>query len=232
MFHASYLSLPQRYFKSMNIVLLYARLLSAYGEQHWWPAETPFEVIVGALLTQQTAWVNVEKAIFELKSHGLLSPRALANAPLPTLRKLILPTGYFNQKAPRLKELARFFAEYPGGLDGFFSQGLQAARQKLLSIPGVGPETADSILLYAGGKPVFVIDAYTARIAERLPLPVSSIKYAGLQRFFEKEIPRSVRVYKEFHALIVEHCKRVCKKKKPLCGSCCLRRACSFSKSI
>ncbi len=213
---------------------LFALLFRRYGPRKWWPAETPFEVVVGAVLTQQTTWTSVEKAIGQLRKNKLLTPEKLANARLSTIKPLIRCTGYYNQKAERLREVVREL-ENRGGLEKFFGQPLEDARRELLSIRGIGPETADSILLYAGNEPVFVVDAYTYRLAERLPLEgAPENKYEETRVFFEKEFAslgraQRVKVFNELHALIVEHCKQLCRK-TPLCKECFLRKECAFGR--
>jgi len=210
---------------------LFKLLFRHYGPRRWWPAKTRFEVVVGAVLTQQTSWTSVEKAIKQLKKRKLLSPKKLASVRLPSLKPLIRCTGYYNQKAERLREVVREL-EKRGGLEKFFNQPLEEARKELLSIRGIGPETADSILLYAGNNPVFVVDAYTFRLAERLPLENApkKTKYEEMRAYFEQtfeKLPpkRRTKMFNELHALIVEHCKQVCRK-KPLCRECFLKRKC------
>ncbi|OIO25811.1 endonuclease [Candidatus Micrarchaeota archaeon CG_4_10_14_0_2_um_filter_55_9] len=210
------MNVPKRIFE-----LLYAE----FGPQKWWPARSRFEVMVGAVLTQNTSWKNVVKAVANLRQEKLLSPRALASCPLPRLRRLIKPSGYYNQKAIYLKGMARYIVKhYNGDLDRFFSQPTCALKHEVLSWKGVGPETRDSILLYAGGKPVFVVDAFTQRLARRYPLLGET--YAQLQEFFESSLPRDAALYNEFHALIVELAKRNCFKGKPDCAHCPLNKEC------
>ncbi|MBN3036922.1 MAG: endonuclease III domain-containing protein [Candidatus Diapherotrites archaeon] len=197
----------------MKPLSLYKRLLKEYGPQHWWPAETQYEIIVGAILTQNTAWKNVEKAVKNLKERDLLSPEAVSSARVATLESCIRPAGFFRQKAERLKHVTSHFLGYPS-LDAFFGRPTSLVREELLSWNGIGPETADSILLYAGGHAVFVVDAYTRRLCERLGWPHGS--YEEVQSFFERGLPRDAALFNEFHALIVEHAKRYCRK-NPLC---------------
>ena len=199
---------------------IYNILHKQFGPQHWWPAETPFEVIVGAILTQNTAWTNVSKAIDNLKKEDHLLPHALHSLPLPRLAGLIRPSGYYNIKAKRLKEFLKFlFNEYDGSLDKMFKTNLSELREKLLKINGIGPETADSILLYAGNYPIFVIDAYTKRILQRHNIINDGIDYHPLQRLFMNNLPEDADLFNEYHALIVKTAKDFCKK-KPLCDIC------------
>ncbi len=207
---------------------VYQKLLSIYGKQNWWPAETPFEVCVGAILTQNTNWQNVEKAIENLKKHNLLSPEKIPPTPLSTLQSLIKPAGFYKQKAKYLKNLSLFIIEN-GGLENLQKENLQALRKKLLKVKGVGRETADSILLYALNKKIFVIDAYTKRLFYRLGITKKENEpYESLRALVETEFKRhnaSLEDYKEFHALIVRHCKEVCRK-TPICQNCELSISC------
>ncbi len=191
----------------------------ALGHQNWWPAETPFEVCVGAILTQNTNWSNVERAIKNLKQAGLLSPEGIAAAEDERLFGLIKPAGFYKQKAKRLKAFSKWLLEQ-GGLDALKDTPTETLREMLLSIKGVGHETADSILLYALDRPVFVVDAYTYRIFLRHNLIYEEITYNELQELFMRNLPEDVELFKEYHALLVEVGKRFCKKKKPLCGGC------------
>lgn len=210
----------------MNLLQLYRVLYDTYGPQHWWPAETPWEVIVGAILTQSTNWQNVERAIENLKQHSALAPERLYKLSEEKLAELIRPAGYFRQKAKKLKAfLAHLYAQHDGDLREMLSQPTNKLRTELLSIWGIGPETADSILLYAAQKPTFVVDAYTKRIFSRLGLISSQISYDELQRFFVMRLPRSVKLFNEYHALIVRHGKEICRP-KPRCGQCVLAHTC------
>jgi endonuclease-3 related protein len=206
-----------------RLMTIYRRLLDRYGAQHWWPAETPFEVMVGAVLTQNTAWSNVEKAIDNLKSVDRLSLDSLSAMPRDSLAALIRPTGYFNVKAQRLLSLCRFLQRNPA-LEGLDSETL---RKRLLSVHGIGPETADDILLYAFNRPVFVIDAYTRRLFSRLGLIEDDCGYETLRAGFEAALPREESLFNEFHALIVVHAKAHCRT-KPLCGDCPLVEGCAY----
>jgi len=198
----------------------------------WWPAETPFEVMVGAILTQNTAWGNVEKAISGLKARGLMSPGGMADLDPATLAALIRPAGYFNVKARRLRAFLDYFLGVHGGDEGRMGRGGTAAlREELLGVNGVGPETADSILLYALGRPVFVVDAYTRRIFHRLGLSAEDASYDALQRMFTEALPRDAGLYNEYHALIVALGKNCCKP-RPRCAACPVRRQCAYYKNV
>jgi endonuclease III related protein len=212
-----------------NILLeIFATLHAAYGPRFWWPAETPFEVCVGAILTQNTNWGNVEKAIANLKSEGLLVPVKLLKISTDQLAVLIRPAGYFNVKSARLKDfIGWLFAEYGGSLEAMFSGDWRELRVDLLKVRGIGPETCDSILLYAGHKPSFVVDAYTKRLFSRLGLISSTASYDEVRELFMGNIPADVALYNEYHALIVEHCKERCRT-RPLCGECMLRARCEY----
>jgi len=204
---------------------MFEALYAAYGDQHWWPGETPFEVIVGAVLTQNTAWTNVEKAMANLKRERLLTPARLNTVPLTKLALLIRPSGYFNIKARRLKNLIRFiFNTYGGNLSKMFADDPGAVRRNLIEVNGIGPETADCILLYAGEKPVFVVDAYTKRIFSRHGFIEPDADYDTVQRLFSGNLRSDARFYNEYHALIVRVGKEKCRKRSPLCIGCPLSR--------
>ena len=199
----------------------YHALFRAFGPQHWWPGETRFEVVVGAILTQSTAWANVEKAIQNLKQAGALSARAMEELPEHRLAELIRPSGYYRQKARKLKAfLAHLRRRHGGSLARMFGQQTGLLRRELLEVYGIGEETADSILLYAGGHPVFVVDAYTRRILERHELISPGASYQDLQNLFQREIPRRAPIYNEFHALLVAAGKRHCLRREPRCEGC------------
>nr|WP_245995236.1 endonuclease [Inmirania thermothiophila] len=204
---------------------VYARLLEGYGPQGWWPAETPFEVMVGAILTQNAAWANVERAIARLRAAGLLAPEALAALPPEAIAPHIRPAGYFNVKARRLAAYCRWYLA-AGGLEGLARRPTEALRRALLAVHGVGPETADDILLYAFGRPVFVIDAYTRRIFSRLGLAEAGWGYERLRAWFEAALEPDPDLFGEYHALIVRHAKAACRK-RPACAGCVLRGDCS-----
>ncbi len=205
---------------------VYGLLYERYGPQHWWPAETPLEMIVGAILTQSAAWTNVEKAISNLKSHGALTMAALRETPHDELARLIYPSGYYNVKARKVKAFMDWLTDrYGGDLDRLFALDAAAMRQELLSVHGVGEETADSIILYAAHRPVFVIDAYTRRITARLGLAPREDTYAAFQALFMENLPRDEALFNEYHALLVQHGKSVCRK-NPACAGCCLGGLC------
>jgi endonuclease-3 related protein len=213
-----------------ELIDIYERLYRRFGPQHWWPGESRFEVIVGAILTQQANWSNVERAIGNLRSEGLLNPKAIAALDIPTLQELIRPSGYYRQKAGYLFSFCRFLIEtYGADLDALFSRELDELRPELLAQPGVGPETADSIMLYAGERASFVIDAYTVRICGRLGLGVEP-GYDNLKEFFETGIPRDVQLYNEFHALLVRLGKERCIIGDPKCQDCPLLDICRFGR--
>ena len=191
-----------------------------YGPLHWWPGETPFEVMVGAILTQNTAWTNVEKAIQNLKQHDLLDPKKLFRLPPAKLARLIKPAGYFNVKTKRLKNFLKFLLEECGGdLLKLKRQPLAVLREKLLAVNGIGPETADSMLLYALDKPVFVIDTYTKRILSRHHLAKKEANYMDLQAFFMSHLKPDTAHYNEYHAQLVNIGKDFCRT-KPRCEVC------------
>jgi endonuclease-3 related protein len=196
----------------------------ALGPMHWWPAQTPFEVIVGAILTQSTAWGNVERAIANLRSAGMLTPTAMLRVRAARLAALVRPSGYFRQKAKKLKAFVRFLhAGYGGSLDRMFETPTMKLREELLSVHGIGPETADSILLYAGNHTVFVVDAYTHRIFERHGIIGGKPDYERVRAFIEHSIPMRAELFNEFHALIVNTGKNWCRKSTPRCEECPLR---------
>jgi endonuclease III related protein len=191
---------------------------------NWWPAKTPFEVIVGAILTQSTSWGNVERAIDNLRAARMLTPPAILNARTSRLAALVRPSGYFRQKAAKLKAFVRFLQnEYDGSLKRMFQTPTSELREKLLSVHGIGPETADSILLYAGNHPVFVVDAYTHRILGRHAMISGKPDYESVRAQFEEALPRDPQLWNEFHALIVNTGKTWCRKSVPRCQECPLR---------
>ena len=203
----------------------YNSLFTSLGPQHWWPGETPFEIIVGAILTQSTAWTNVELAIRNLRAAGLLSPTAIERVSSKRLEVLIRSSGYFRQKARKLKAFCQFLRrEYRGSLRRMFQTPTIELRQKLLSVFGVGPETADSILLYAGQHPVFVVDAYTRRLLLRHGWIDETANYESVRWMFERHSPGNSPWFNEFHALIVNVGKRFCLRQEPLCSQCPLGR--------
>jgi endonuclease-3 related protein len=199
-------------------------LFQAHGQQHWWPARSPFEVIVGAILVQNTTWVNVQRAIANLRRAKLLSPPALEKVPQAKLARLIRSSGYFRQKARKLKEFVKFLRkEHRGSLAVMFRSPTAKLREQLLSVHGIGPETADSILLYAGNHPVFVVDAYTRRILQRHGLAAGKESYEEIRGLFEKSLPNDPQLFNEFHALLVHTGKNFCRARAPLCSACALR---------
>ena len=195
------------------MIEVYKKLLNKLGHKHWWPADTPFEVVVGAILTQQTRWENVERAISNLKEKGLLDLQALSMMEAEELEDLVRCTGFYRQKAKRLKEVSTYFYENPCILE----RPKEELREELLALNGIGDETADSIVLYAAEKPGFVIDAYTRKICRCMGIEGN---YGELQSLFEDSLPQDVLLYKEFHALIVEYGKQFCGKKR--CAECIL----------
>lgn len=209
---------------SADLLRYYEAMSGALGPMHWWPAQTPFEVIVGAILTQSTAWGNVERAIANLRSARLLTPSAMLRVRTARLAALVRPSGYFRQKAKKLKAFVRFLeTEYRGSLDRMFLTPTSELREKLLAVHGIGSETADSILLYAGNHPVFVVDAYTHRIFGRHRITDGKADYEKVRAFIENSIPRQPELFNEFHALIVNTGKNWCRKSAPRCEECPLR---------
>ena len=223
---------------------LYTILLNHFGDQKWWPydpeyhkinsSDPRFEIMVGAILTQNTAWPNVEKALFNLKKNKSLTVKTIVEMPVEKLKLMIQPSGFFNQKSTRLKVLAdHVYEKYDNSLDNFFKRDLQEIRDELLSLNGIGPETADSMILYAGNLPIFVVDAYTKRICKRIPIKINDESYDEIQQYFESELSKNltdkntVSAYKELHALIVELAKNYCKT-KPSCSNCPLKQYCRF----
>lgn len=207
-----------------ELLRYYDVMSTALGPMHWWPAETPFEVIVGAILTQSTAWANVERAIANLREARLLTPSAMLRVRTSRLAALVRPSGYFRQKAKKLNAFLRFLqTRYAGSLRRMFQTPTLKLREELLSVHGIGPETADSILLYAGNHPVFVVDAYTHRILERHGITEGKPDYENVRAFIESSIPREPQLFNEFHALIVNTGKNWCRKRTPRCEACPLR---------
>jgi len=228
---------------SMDLKTIYDTLMKLFGEQQWWPvdqvyhkkqgSDPRFEIILGAILTQNTAWTNVEKALTNLKKENALSMRKILTMDSEELKTLIRPSGFFNQKAQRIKQITKYLDnKYSGDLDTFFHQEPLRIRAELLSLPGIGPETADSILLYAGNHPIFVVDAYTKRVSKRIPLPIKEDTYDAYQHFFDTELRKIiptdalVSIYKEYHALLVELAKQYCTKNTPACSRCPLQGYC------
>ena len=202
---------------------IYDLLYNAFGPQRWWPGETPFEITVGAILTQNTNWGNVEKAINNLKKQKSLNAKTLHNMADKKLALLIKPAGYYNIKTKRLKNFLDFFTNhYKGSIEKMKTEDKEALREKLLNINGIGPETADSILLYALEKPIFVIDAYTKRVLKRHNVVSEKADYYELQEIFHKNLPQDTTLFNEFHALFVKLGKDFCRT-KPRCEACPLR---------
>ena len=218
----THLSLPE----------IYQRLLARYGAQGWWPAETPFEVMVGAVLTQATAWTNVEMAIANLRDADALSPRAVREMDAAALEALIRPSGFFRVKARRLRALCEFVgARFADDIEAMAREPADSLRREILAVDGVGEETADDILLYALGFPIFVVDAYARRLFHRLGASAEDARYADLQRMFHAALPRDAALFNEYHALIVRHAIAKCRKRAPLCESCPLADVCQYAAS-
>jgi endonuclease-3 related protein len=211
--------------ESLSILRQYFdALFQAHGEQHWWPGRTPFEVIVGAILVQNTNWINAARAIANLRQAKLLTPSAMEKIPQPKLARLIRSSGYFRQKARKLKAFMKFLRKkHRGSLTVMFRTPTAKLREQLLRVHGIGPETADSILLYAGNHPVFVVDAYTRRILQRHGLATGKESYEGVRGLFGKSLPNDPQLFNEFHALIVHTGKHHCRSRAPLCSQCALR---------
>jgi endonuclease III related protein len=203
---------------------IYGLLFDHFGPQYWWPGESPFEIMVGAVLTQNTNWRNVSKAIDNLRDAGFLTYSSFQQLSIDEIASYIRPSGYYNLKAKRLKNLMNMVAErYDGELDHFLTDTHDACRENLLSVKGVGPETADSILLYACEHPAFVIDAYTHRIFSRHQLVDEETDYEAMQEIFQSNVVEDVKLFNEYHALIVKTASTYCKKNNPLCESCPLQ---------
>ncbi|NLW45301.1 MAG: endonuclease III domain-containing protein [Syntrophomonadaceae bacterium] len=212
-----------------RLMQIYNRLLDHFGPRHWWPARTQFEVIVGAILTQNVSWKNVEKAIQNLDRLGLLDPHRLLAASPEVIAEAVLPTRYYNQKAERLRGFCEFLVrEYQGELSRLFSLDIKELRERLLALKGIGKETADSIILYAAEKPIFVVDAYTKRIFCRLGLLPEDAGYDQVQEFFMKHLPPETELYNEYHALIDALGNTLCASRKPRCTECPLADICGF----
>jgi len=218
----------------MKILLLniYRKLYKAYGPRHWWPGETPFEVMVGAILTQNTSWRNVEKAIDRLKARKLLNVKGIRQLKRTELASLIKSSGYYRIKADRLKAFVDFIFEgYDGRIEKMGREKMEVLRPKLLKVKGVGPETADSILLYGLEKPIFVVDAYTKRILARHDIVSEKVRYDEVQKLFMDYLPRDGKLFNEYHALFVQLGKTLCKK-IPKCDRCPIRSIAHRAKSI
>jgi endonuclease III related protein len=210
----------------LSLLDIFNHLVDRFGPLNWWPADTPFEMCVGAILTQNTAWTNVEKAILALKQAGIMTPATLHGSDPEQLAQLIRPAGYFNVKSRRLKDFTTWlFLNHQGSLERMFTVDWQELRVELLRVRGIGPETADSILLYAGHKPSFVVDAYTRRLFQRLGLLPEEAGYDHTRALFMRALPEDVPLFNEYHAQIVEQCKRFCRA-RPLCDECPLASCC------
>lgn len=196
-----------------------------YGRQQWWPADGPFEVMLGAILTQNTNWTNVEKALLLLKQQVPLTAEAILSLSSNDLEICLKPSGYFRIKTQRVQNYCRWYLAQ-GAYAGLDKSNTSGLREQLLKVQGIGPETADDILLYAFNRPVFVIDAYTRRLLQRLDLIQGQEKYEYCQQLFETQLPKSVDLYKQYHALIVIHAKQHCRKTKPACQACQLATFC------
>ena len=209
---------------------IYRRLFGEYGPQHWWPGEGPFEMIVGAILTQSAAWTNVEKALASMKAAGCWSFEALHRTHESELAEIVRPSGYFNAKARKLKAFAaRVSVAYQGDLGAMLAKPTPELREELLAIHGIGEETADDIIVYAAGKPSFVIDAYSRRIVDRMGLSPDggNPKYRDYQALFHHNLPPETPLFNEFHALLDRHAKIRCTKRAPQCDGCCLADICA-----
>ncbi len=211
------------------LMLIYNTLLAHFGRQHWWPADAPFEVVVGAILTQQASWKNVEKAISNLKKEKLLTPKRILKAKIGELERAVRPSGYFRQKSRRLKMFCLFLEKrHKGDLQSLFSQTISPLRNELLSVHGIGQETADSIILYAAEKPTFVVDAYTTRILNRMGVSKET-RYIKIKKIFEINLPLDVYLFKELHALLVKLGKEYCRI-QPVCAQCPMMTACGYGR--
>ena len=218
-----------------RVMEIYGRFYSAYGPQEWWPGDGPFEIITGAILTQSAAWTNVEMALSNLRAAGCWAFSAVNQIPEPELASLVRSSGYFNAKARKLKSFAAHVMRvYQGDLSRLFAQPANSLRDELLSIYGIGEETADDIMVYAAGQPSFVIDTYTRRIMDRIGMTPNAVRprYADYQAVFHSFIPRQIQLYNEFHALWDRHGKDICTKVDPSCKICCLLDVCSAGKRI
>lgn len=211
------------------LIEIYRRLLTCYGAQGWWPGgDNPISVIVGAILTQNTSWANATKAIDNLVTHHLLSASALRDISDEDLAQIIRPSGYFNAKAKTLKAMATFIGLFDDDIESWGAYSPKILREQLLTVRGIGPETADDIVLYAAKLPSFVIDRYTCRILSRLGLLPRDHNYTEIQNLFESNLANEERLFNEYHALLDVHAKETCKKTAPLCIGCCLRDICIF----
>ena len=205
---------------------VYERLLVAYGRQGWWPGDDPFETIVGAVLTQNTAWTNVDKALANLRDADAMSPAAMRALPEAELATLIRPSGYFNSKARKLKAVVEYLAAYDDDTARWREREAKELRTELLGVYGIGPETADDIVLYVAGLPSFVIDTYTQRMVDRWGVASGLKSYRDYQAMFEENLPVEAPLFNEYHALLDAHAKAVCLKRDPRCPGCVLADLC------
>jgi len=214
-----------------KLLSIYKKLYAHFGPQHWWPADSAFEVIIGAILTQNTNWKNVEKAISNLKSAKVLNPKTILESRKSKIENWLRPSGYYRQKAKKLKVFVKhLLSHYKGKLRLMFNKPIVQLREELLALHGIGPETADSILLYAAEKRSFVVDAYTRRIGKRVGL-YQTADYHEIKAYFEKNLPHNLEIYKEYHALLVELAKKYCRT-IPLCEKCPIRSNCILTKKV
>jgi endonuclease-3 related protein len=214
--------------KKDKLLKIFDKMYDHFGPLHWWPADTPFEVVIGAILTQSANWKNVEKAIVNLKKSKALSPKSLSKISNARLQKLIRPSGYFRAKGKKVKAFVKFFLkEYGGSMGKMREEDAKELREELLEVHGIGPETADSILLYALGKPTFVVDAYTKRIGKRVGL-FNFDNYHAIKDYFEGNLPRRTKLYNEYHAQLVELGKNFCKT-RPICPECPIGKLCAYN---
>lgn len=208
-----------------GLLTVYNKLYASFGKQYWWPAKSAFEVMVGAILTQNTSWNNVEKAIANLDKEKLLSAKKINKISISALAQVIKPAGFHNIKAKRLKEFTKFFNKhYKADIKLMSKVNMQDLRNSLLAVNGIGPETADSILLYALKKPTFVVDSYTKRILTRHKFITEGQTYHNVQRLFMENLKNDVKLFNEYHALLVKLAKDYCKKTKPKCNLCPLKK--------
>ncbi len=216
-----------------RLLEIYERLLGRYGPRHWWPADGLFEVIIGAILTQSATWKNASRAMDNLKERGLLDPAAMRDVPEEELAVLVRPSVYFNAKARKLKAFVdHLWEHYDGDLEALLRRDTLPLRQELLSIHGIGEETADDIVLYAAGRPIFVMDAYTRRILTRLGIAPARETYGAYQAIFMDSLPHDAPFFNEYHALLDRHASQTCRKRAPQCGVCCLLDLCPAGAEI
>ncbi len=218
----------ESHFSSSDYLMkIYSRLHERYGAQYWWPAEGPFEVVIGAILTQGTSWHGANKALLNLKSKGVLNPVALNGIDMMELASLIRPSVYYRAKADKISSFLQYLWEnYDGNLQRMLDRQIHDLREELLSIYGIGEETADDIILYAAGKPIFVVDTYTKRILARVGVGPCSGTYKHLQQWLMENLPRDVDLFNDYHALLDQHGSTTCLKNAPDCAGCCLRDIC------